>query len=120
MNGMRAHLRLTGTALATSVPLLAPAAAHAARADSTAQGGWGWWDAVIWGGALVGIVLLGFFGDRVVGAVIFGIWAVLGGGAALVANAWQAVRTRVDARTESRRESAASSLRVAPERRQPG
>jgi len=116
----RTHLKLKGTALAASVPLLAPAMAHASSAGSTTQGGWGWWDAVIWGGALLGIVLLGFFGDLVLGAMIFGIAATVSAGAALAVGTARAVRTRAEARTERRRASAAHSLRLARGRRQLG
>ena len=108
MNGTSTHLKLKGTALAASVPLFAPAAAYESSAGSTTQGGWGWWDAAIGGGALLGIVLLGFFGDLVIGAVIFGIWSVLSGGATLVAGIGRAGRARAEARTERRRAGAAA------------
>jgi predicted lipid-binding transport protein (Tim44 family) len=67
---MATHVK--GTAVSIAVALLAPGAASAA-ATAPAQGGWGWWDAVIWGGALVGLVVLGFFGDVLVGGLIFGV-----------------------------------------------
>jgi hypothetical protein len=120
MNGTRTHLKLKGTAFAASVPLFAPAAAYASSAGSTTQGGWGWWDAAIWGGALLGIVLLGFFGDLVVGAVIFGIWSVLSGGATLVAGTGRTLRAQAEASTERRRAGAAPLLRIARGRRQLG
>jgi predicted lipid-binding transport protein (Tim44 family) len=114
MKGMRSHLKLKGTALAASVPLLAPAAAHASSAGSTTQGGWGWWDAAIWGGALLGIVLLGFFGDRVIGTLIFGIAAVVSSGAALVASTGRHVGGTAQARTERGRPSAVTGRRPQP------
>jgi predicted lipid-binding transport protein (Tim44 family) len=120
MNGMRAHRKLKATALAASVLLLAPVAAQASSAGSTTQGGWNWWDAAIWGGALLGIVLLGLFGDLVVGAVIFGIAAVVSGGVALVAGTGLAARARAEARTERRRAGAVGSLPIARGGRQPG
>ena len=115
---MRAHLKLKGTALTVSVPLLAPAVAHASSTGSTTHGGWGWWDAAIWGGALLGIVLFGLVGDLVVGAVIVGIAAVVGSGAALVASTGRAVRARAESRTESRHAGAVHSIQIARGRRQ--
>lgn len=117
---MKAHLKLKVAALAASVPLLAPAVAHASGAGSTTQGGWGWWDAAIWGGALLGIVLFGLFGDLAVGAVIFGIAAVVSGSAALVASTGRAIRARAEARTERRRAGEVHSIRIARGRRQLG
>jgi predicted lipid-binding transport protein (Tim44 family) len=120
MNGTRAHLKLKGTALVALVSLLAPVAAEASNAASTTQGGRGWWDAAIWGGALVGIVLLGFFGDLVLGAVIFGIAAVLSAGAALVVGTGRAARARAQARTDRRRAGAVEALTITRGRGQPG
>jgi len=68
---------LQGAAIVTLVALIVPAAASAAPAAG-AQGGWGWWDAAIWGGALLGIVGLGFWGDVVLGAVVYGVAVVIG------------------------------------------
>jgi hypothetical protein len=75
------------TVLAVSMTLLTPGVAHASGGGSTGQGGWTWWDAAIWGGALVGIILFGLVGDIVVGTVIFSVAAAVRGGSALVATA---------------------------------
>jgi predicted lipid-binding transport protein (Tim44 family) len=120
MNGTRAHLKLKGTALVALVPLLAPVAAEASNAASTTQGGWGWWDAAIWVGALVGIVLFGFFGDLVVGAVIVGVAAVVSCGAGLVVGTGRHIRTRAQARTDRRRAGAVHALSITRGRGQPG
>jgi len=75
MNGKRFGLRLIA-AIVSLAALAAPAAAAAAPAAG-APGGWGWWDAAIWGGAFLGIVCLGFWGDVVLGAVIYGVAVVV-------------------------------------------
>ena len=75
MNGKWSGLQVTA-AIVPVVALVAPAVASAAPATGT-QGGWGWWDAAIWGGALLGIVCLGFWGDVVLGAVVYGVAVVV-------------------------------------------
>jgi hypothetical protein len=45
-------------------------------ATSQRRPGWSWSDAVLWIGALLGIVLLGLWGDLAVGAVIAGAAAL--------------------------------------------
>jgi hypothetical protein len=102
MNNRNAHLKLKGMGLATSLALLGPAAAHASGSGSTTQGGWGWQDAAIFGGALLAIVLLGFFGDIAVGSAIVGIGAVFSGGGMFVARTWRAVSAQFAAPTERR------------------
>jgi predicted lipid-binding transport protein (Tim44 family) len=70
------------TAVAFAVAVMAPGAASAAT-TTPAQSGWGWWDAVIWGGALVGLVVLGFCGDVLIGGLIFGVVALVESAAVL-------------------------------------
>jgi predicted lipid-binding transport protein (Tim44 family) len=105
-------------------PATAPALVQAAGAPalkerhaSPAAGSvWGWWDAAIWGGTLLGLVLLALRGDVVIGGVIFGA-AVLGEGAArLVARAVRGLGARSAPRVQQV-QGAASVRRTAPELR---
>jgi len=77
---MTTHVKATSVSI--DVAHLVPGAASAAT-TTPAQGGWGWWDAVIWGGALVGLVVLGLFGDVLVGGLIFGVVALVESAAVL-------------------------------------
>ena len=69
--------------------VLAPVAQ--ATPASNGGSGFGWVDLVVAVAVLAGIVLLGLYGDVVVGALIFGVVALIEGGARLGARAVRSV-----------------------------
>src|SRR5262245_43962105 len=70
--------RRTAAGLALTVALAAPGAAHAMASQAEgAQGGLSWLDLAIALGILASIVLLGLWGDVVVGTVIASLWTVV-------------------------------------------
>jgi hypothetical protein len=114
------RIKARGAAVAVAIALLAPATAlgtttgndrpvsaagngPALRQPATGHGGLGWNDAAIAAGIVAGIVLLGVWGDVVVGSLIGGIAALAGAGAALVATG------RYDASGPARRSRRAST-----------
>jgi hypothetical protein len=67
--------KTSGTSIVVSLALLAPAVAHAGTDANGAAGSsvFGWLDLVVGVAFLAGIVLLGLFGDRVVGAIVVAV-----------------------------------------------
>jgi len=91
-------LTVLGAGLVLMTSVLAPAAQGAAT--SNGRGGFGWVDLAVAVAVLAGIVLLGVYGDVVVGAVIFGAVALIEMGARL---SMRAVRSVARPRRESTR-----------------
>jgi hypothetical protein len=83
MSPKRTTMNLT-VAIA-AVALVAPAAAGAAPAEPVASGGFGWLDLAVGAGVLGGILLLGLYGDRVLGAVIVALVEIPVAGARAIA-----------------------------------
>jgi hypothetical protein len=106
----------TGAVLAIAVALIAPATvpamptasgslaldqAHVAGGKAVEHqpvsagehGGWGWPDAALWGGVMVGIVLFGFWGDVVIGAAVFALAACVEATIRLVRRRSQAAKS---------------------------
>lgn len=73
--GPVAHSQARGTARRTS---------EESRVAANRQGGLGWHDAAVGLGILLGVLLLGLWGDVVVGTMIMGVAALFGAGATLV------------------------------------
>jgi hypothetical protein len=108
MRRQATRMKLKGAGVVLAFALLAPAGAHGASIGhagpeqavrnatspgettvvapqaTTGKGGLGWHEAAVGAGVLLGIVLLGLWGDVAVGAVVVGAAAVLGAGATLV------------------------------------
>jgi hypothetical protein len=87
------HPKTKAAGLALALALAVPAVAQAITSGTEGErAGYIWLDLVVVVGFLAGIVLLGIFGDRLLGAVIGAIWTLVELSVKFVATGLRATR----------------------------
>ena len=93
-------ITLAGTsALLLMSPPAVAGAAPVRDATTTSSRGFGWIDLAVGVAVLIGIALLGLFGDRVIGAIVVGVAEAPAAGAKVVRRIARAGRRREEAQT---------------------